>query len=363
MARLKDVAQAADVSIATVSNVLNGTKAVTPEVERRVLEAIARLGYHPNPHAQSLRTGHSRTFGLLVPDLTNPYFPALVQAVEATARAHGHALLVMDAGNEAEREAEALALMANYRVAGVIWVPVADRGTANGHFPIVTVDRPVAAYDAVVADHRQGGALVAQHAFDLGHRRVGLLSGPRALPSAALRREGFLAAAAGRLDVVWEREVPFSSDLPPDVVARLAEPECTLVACANDAVAVGVLRALRSANLRVPEQVSVSGFDDVPWADFVEPALTTVRQPLGALGADAVTMLQARIASPELPPQRLTLPVELIERRSAARPVSIRVAGDDARTRPRPSPPRVAASDAPTGEGDGRPALHTEACG
>ncbi len=325
MAKLKDVANAAGVSTATVSNVLNGTKPVTPEVERRVLAAIARLAYRPNPHARSLRTGHSRTFGLLVPDLTNPYFPALVQAVEATARTHGHALIVMDTGNDVAREDEAFALMASYRVAGAIWVPVADRRPPHARFPVVTVDRAVDGCDTVVADHALGGALVARHARALGHRRVGLLSGPRALPSAALRRSGFLRAAADvgeALDVVWELEVPFSSDLPADAAARVIAGECSLVVCANDAVAVGVLRTLRQAGRRVPEHVSVIGFDDVPWADFIEPALTTVRQPLGALGAGAVTMLQARIASPELPRQRAVLPVELVARRSAAESVT-----------------------------------------
>jgi LacI family transcriptional regulator len=318
MARLKDVAQAAGVSTATVSNVLRGTKATTPEVQQRVRDAIERLGYLPNPHAQSLRTGHSRTLGVVVPDLTNPFFPALVQAIETTSRAHGYALLVMDAGNDVVREAESLALMSSYRVAGVIWVPVGDDPRVAWPFPIVTVDRPVAGRDAVVADHAQGGALIARHAIALGHRRIGMLAGPRALPSAALRREGFYAAADSGLHVAWEHEVPFSSDLPAAVRARLRQPDCSLVVCANDAVAVGVLRALREAGIGVPDDVSVIGFDDVPWAEFIDPALTTVRQPVAVLGAEAVTMLVDRIAKPGAPPSYWTLEVELVVRRSAA---------------------------------------------
>jgi LacI family transcriptional regulator len=318
MARLKDVANAAGVSIATASNVLRGAKATTPEVQRRVRDAIERLGYVPNPHAQSLRTGHSHTIGVVVPDLTNPYFPALVQAIETTARDRGYALIVMDANNDVRREAESLALMASYRVAGVIWVPVAEDPAVAWPFPIVTVDRPVAGCDAIVADHVQGGVLIARHAHALGHRRIGLLSGPRALPSAALRREGFFAIADGALHVAWEFEVPFSSDLPAPVLARLQRPDCSLVVCANDAVAVGVLRALRGAGLDVPADVSVIGFDDVPWAEFIEPALTTVRQPLPALGSGAVEMLHLRIAGPNDPPRYRTLEVELIARRSAA---------------------------------------------
>ena len=318
MARLKDIARAAGVSIATVSNVVNGTKATTPAVEHRVLAAIERLGYRADPHARTLRTGASRSLGLVVPDLTNPYFPALVQAIETRARELGFVLIVMDAGNDAERETEALSLLASYRVAGVVWVPVEHERSLDWPYPIVTVDRAVPGCDTVVADHVQGGTLVGQHVLALGHRRIGLLSGPRTLPSAAERRAAFLEAVAGRAEIAWELAVPFSSELTSEVAARIAEPDCSLVVCANDAVAVAVLRAARDAGLRVPDDLSVIGFDDVPWADFVEPALTTVRQPLPELGRNAVTTLHARIADPERALHRETLPVALVERHSAA---------------------------------------------
>jgi len=316
MATLKDIARAAGVSIATVSNVVNGTKPATPEVLERVQSAIAALGYVPNPHAQTLRTGSSRTLGLVVPDLTNPYFPALVQAVETTARALGYVLIVMDAGNDAEREHEALTLLAGYRVAGVVWVPVDEGRPLAWPYPIVTVDRPVPGCDTVAADHHQGGRLIAQHAAARGHRRIGLLTGPRHLPSAMLRRDGFLSALAAGSEVAWELDVPFSSDLPAAVRARLRQPDCSLVVCANDAVAVAVVRHAREAGWRVPDQLAVIGFDDVPWADFVDPGLTTVRQPLAELGTQAVTMLQRRIDDPNRAIQQQTLSVELVVRRS-----------------------------------------------
>ena len=320
MATLKDIARAAGVSIATVSNVVNGTKAATPQVHQRVRDAIARLGYVPNPHALSLRTGQSHTLGLVVPDLTNPYFPALVQAIETTARSLGYVLIVMDAGNDAGRETEALSLLAGYRVAGVVWVPVDDERPLDWPFPIVTVDRPVRGCDTVAADHAQGGALIGAHALALGHRRVGLLSGPRDLPSATRRRAGFLRAIEGLAEVAWEHEVPFSSDLPATVRPRLHAPDCSLVVGANDAVAVAVVRHLREAGVCVPEDVAVIGFDDVPWADLVHPGLTTVRQPLADLGASAVGMLHDRIADPSIPLQQRTLAVELVVRSSTARP-------------------------------------------
>lgn len=319
MATLKDIARAAGVSIATVSNVVNGTKPATPDVHRRVHDAIERLGYVPNPHAQSLRTGHSRTLGLVVPDLTNPFFPALVQAVETTARSLGYVLIVMDAGNDAQRETEALALMGTYRVAGVVWVPVDDARSRTWPYPVVTVDRSVEGCDTVAADHAHGGALVAAHAIARGHRRIGLLTGPRHLASAMLRRRGFLDAVAGSAEIAWEHEVPFSMDLPTAVRARLHTPDCTLVVCANDAVAVAVVRQARQGGLRVPDDLAVVGFDDVPWAEFVDPALTTVRQPLADLGTNAVAMLHARITNPGLALQRRILDVELVVRVSTER--------------------------------------------
>lgn len=318
MATLKDIARAAGVSIATVSNVVNGTKSATPAVRRRVLEAIELLGYVPNPHAQTLRTGQSHTLGLVVPDLTNPFFPALVQAIEARARERGHVLIVMDAGNDAEREQQALSLLASYRVAGVIWVPVDDRRAPTLPFPLVTVDRAVPGCDAVVADHAQGGALIAEHALAQGHRQIGLLAGPQQLPSAAARRRGFVEALDGHATLAWEYEVPFDGQLPPEVERRLVRPQCSLVVCANDAVAVAVVRRAREVGLLVPADLAVTGFDDVPWADFVDPALTTVRQPLGDLGARAVDMLRERIDRPDRPPRHETLPVALVVRRSSA---------------------------------------------
>lgn len=316
MATLKDIARTAGVSIATVSNVANGTKPVTPEVAARVQAAIAHHGYVPNPHAQSLRTGHSRTLGLVVPDLTNPYFPALVQAIETTARALGYVLIVMDSANDADREGEALALLASFHVAGVVWVPVDDQRTLDGPYPILTVDRPVPGCDTVVADHALGGALIADYARSNGHRRIGLLSGPRHLPSATLRRGGFLNALTDA-DVAWEYEVPFSSQLPEVVREQLRSPNCSLVVCANDAVAVAVIRRAREVGLRIPDDLAVIGFDDVPWADFIDPGLTTVRQPLADLGTQAATLLHRRISDPSHPPQLRTLPVELVIRGSA----------------------------------------------
>ena len=320
MASLKDVAKLAGVSIATVSYVLRGTKVVSSEVERRVRQAVRALDYQPNRTAQALRTGRSGTLGLIVPDLTNPFFPLLVQAIETTGRALGYALILIDSQNDPATERQGLELLASYNVEGAIWIPVADAPGEPWRFPTVVVDRPLEGFDVVQADHAQGGELLAAYAVRLGHRRVGLLSGPRTLASAAERRDGFLRAAAGKLEVVWEREAPFALELPPEVVQLLWRREATLVVCSNDTLAVGVVRAVHERGWRVPDDLSVLGFDDVPWAALVEPPLSTVRQPVAELGRRTVARLHARIQAPETPLCREVLPVTLIERRSA-RPV------------------------------------------
>jgi LacI family transcriptional regulator len=317
MVNLKDVAQAAGVSVATVSYVLRGAKPVSREVEARVWQAARELGYQPNRSAQTLRTGRSRTLGLLVPDLTNPYFPALVQAIETTGRSLGYALILIDAQNDPATEREGLELLAGYSVAGLVWVPVADP-PGPLPYPAVLVDRSAEGFDVVQADHYQGGALLAAYALELGHRRIGLFSGPAELSSARSRRRGFLAGLKG-LKPVWECSIPFALELPDSALAHLACNEVTLLVCANDVVAIGVLRALKQLGVMVPEEVSVLGFDDVPWAALLEPPLSTVRQPVAELGRTAVMLLHERIQAPEVSVKRQVLPVELIARRSAHR--------------------------------------------
>ena len=315
MASLKDVARAAEVSIATVSHVLRGTKRVTPEVAGRVRAAAERLGYVPNRQARGLRTGRSHTFGVVLPDLGNPFFPALFHAIEVAARAQDYAVLVSDSENDPVLERGALRLMGALQVDGVVWAPVGDDAVAPA-LPTVTVDRPVVGCDTVHADHRAGGVAVGRHLLGVGLRRIGLLSGPAGLPSARERREGLLSVLPAGGEPCWELAVPFSHELPLEVQARLAAPDVDVVVCANDAVAVGAARALARAGVRVPQDVSLVGFDDIPWAALMDPPLTTVRQPLAAIGAEAVRLLRERLAHPDLPVQQAVLPVELVARGS-----------------------------------------------
>lgn len=321
MATIRDVALRAGVSVATVSYVLNGKKQVSDGVTARVVAAASELNYRPSRSARALRKGHSNTVGLVLPDITNPFFPTLAQAVEHNARKRGFGVVFVDAQGSLEAEREGLELLSEYGVAGAIWCPVGDAvPPAPLAFPVVLLDRPVAGFDAVYSDFVAGGRLAAACALRLGHERIGLLSGPRTLASARLRRQGFLAglAAQGRLEPVWEHVVPFSSDLPAAASDALLKRDITLLVAANDAVAIGVLKRAREAGIAVPSELSVIGFDDISWAELVFPALSTVRQPLAKLGESAVSLLQRRLDAPNGDPQAVVLGVEFVERGSTA---------------------------------------------
>lgn len=316
MAKLQDVAREAGVSIASASHALTGSKPVSAALRRRVREAAERIGYVPHRQARTLRTGRSQTLGVVLPDLANPFFPALLQATCAAARAAGYGTLVADAGGDAEGERAAIELLAAHRVDGLVWAPVAGPEAAPD-IPTVTVDRAATGCDGVAADHREAGRLIARHLRAAGRSRPIALHGPPDVPSARARREGFLEAWDGSL--AHEARVPFSHRLPAEVLRLLADENADFdaVACANDAVALGVMNALQRSGRRVPETVAVVGVDDIAFAELAEPALTTVRQPVEALGREAVRLLLGRLGGASGPPRSVTLPVRLVVRASS----------------------------------------------
>lgn len=314
---LRDVARLAGVSTATVSFVINDTKPVAAGTRARVEAAIAALGYRRSPSARALRTGRHHAIGLLLPDLINPFFPALAQAVTEAAWARGHALILAGGGGGQAEETEALAALSE-RADGIIWIPGSPDPMGRPSVPAVILDRPSAslgAFDSISADHHAGGVAAARLLRRLGRRRIGLLAGPGDSPSAAGRRDGFLAAIDAA-DLLWQCEAPFALDLPEAVAARLRDPALDAVFAASDVMAIGVLRRLRDQGVAVPEDVAVIGFDDIPWAALVEPPLTTIRQPVAELGDRAVATLIARLGDPDRKLVHEILPVSLVERAS-----------------------------------------------
>jgi len=320
MVTVKDVAAAVGVSIATVSNVLNERPNVGAATRRKVLEVARRLGYRPNRAAQAMRTGRTRTLGLVLPDLTNPFFPELAQAVENKARSLGLVVCLIDSQGSAHSESDGVSLLLQHAVDGIIWCPLGPRLPASLKKlkgPMVLIDRPRPGYAAVHSNYEMGGRLLAEYALRMGHTRVGLLSGPQQLESARQRRHGFAKAFPGDIQIAWEVSVPFDGTLTPEAVEALERRrKATLIVAGNDLIAISAMRCLSSWGVAVPDEISVTGFDNIRWTDLVTPRLTTIAQPVGAIGARAVELLLEQIEGQNVGSARTVFDVELVERDS-----------------------------------------------
>lgn len=320
MATIKDLAAKVGVSVATVSNVLNGKPNVGAAVRQKVLRAARELSYRPHRAAQAMRKGRTRAIGLVLPDLTNPFFPQLAQAVESTARNLGLLVCLIDSQGGAQGETDGLSLLVQHGVDGVIWCPVGPQVPAPLRAldrPVVLIDRPKPGFAAVHSNYLMGGQLLARYALQQGHTRVGLLSGPQDLESAQQRRNGFVRAFPRRVEIAWEVRLGFDGMLSREARdALLRRRQVTLIVAGNDLIAINAIHFLAEHHVNVPDDVSVTGFDDISWARIVSPRLTTVAQPLAAIGKRAVELLQERMSGATIPSRATVFDVTLAERES-----------------------------------------------
>jgi LacI family transcriptional regulator len=320
MSTIKDLAARVGVSVATVSNALNDKPNVGAAVRDRVLRAVKELGYRPHRAAQAMRKGRTRAIGLVLPDLTNPFFPQLAQAVESTARNLGLLVCLIDSQGGAEGERHGWTLLSQHGVDGVIWCPVGPHeppAVREMERPVVLIDRPKAGFAAVHSNYVMGGELLANYALQQGHTRVGLLSGPSNLESARQRRNGFVRAFPRRIDIAWEVRVGFDGILTREARDTLLRRQrATLIVAGNDLIAINAIHFLAEHKVSVPYDVSVTGFDDISWAKIVSPRLTTISQPLTAIGTRAVELLQERMSGAAIPSRATVFDVALVERDS-----------------------------------------------
>ena len=330
---IRDVAELAGVSIATVSHSLSGNRPVSPETSARVLAAVEQLGYRPNRVAASMVTRRTHTIALVVPDIANPFFASLVKAVESAAIERGYTTVACSSDANSDLEERYLDLLLDEQVDALIYdgdhdrfgsrlERLAERGTA-----IVVVDRAEGvreAFASVVVDNSAGGTLVAQHLIDLGHRHVAMVAGPRGLSTSGPRVDGFCSTLKSCGIRIGEHTVCRAQDLTLEAGVHAVEhllavdPTITAIFCENDLVALGSIRVARQRGLDVPGDISIVGFDDIFVSSLVSPALTTVRQPVGELGASAVDI--ALQLMEDKPPTRTVLPVELVFRESSGPP-------------------------------------------
>ena len=316
---LRDIAEITGVSTATVSYVLNGKGSVGANIQKLVLETAKEVGYRANHAAKATRTGQTLSIGLILPDLKNPYFPQLAQVVQSAARRAGYAVFLVDSEENEDIEREGAEDLISRGVEGLIWCPATEHDSLSEYridVPIVVVDRPLPNYDTISSDYYSGGRLLSDHILSLGHKRIGMIVGPQSLSSAKLRRDGFVDHLDGKAQVEWEVENAFSIDLSNETRARLGDLEVSAIVCGNDFIAIGVMRALHELGRSVPQDVSVVGFDDIPWARFSIPGLATVRQPFSKLGNEAAALLIRRITGDDAPQVNMSLDMRLVTRGS-----------------------------------------------
>ena len=327
MVSIKDVAEAAGVSTATVSRVLSNGLHVRPEVRERVMAAVERLGYRPNLVARSLRAQQSNTIGLIVSDISNPFFTALSRAVEDTAYEQGFSVLLCNTDEDPEKEAIYLNLMRDTSVAGAIMSPtrktVANFAESNLPLPIVVVDRFISNgdVDTVLLDNVDAAYRLITHLIERGYRRIAALCSEMSTGlerqvgyEKALRAHGLAPKSEYMKYVPPKSEAGYAATLK---MLDVAEPPDALFTI-NSLIAEGALQAIRERNLTIPDDIALVTFDDTTWSSLVQPPITLIAQPTYEIGKTAAELLIQRIADPGRPTRQVILKGQLLVRGSSA---------------------------------------------
>lgn len=306
MATMSDVARLAGVSTATVSRVLNGTAPVDPRRAQRVAAAVEQLGYRPNGAARSLRTRRSAILGLIISDIRNPFYTDMVRAVEDVAYAHGYSLVLCNASESQRRERQYLDLAVAENFSGVMLAPGATDAAEldlvlSRRIPVVTVNGRLNtdSIDSVVVDNARGAATAVDHLVGQGRRRIACIAGPVGAYTSSQRLCGYRRAmqSAG-IDVPpdWVQHGDFRAESGAAAMRRLLELDSLDALLAlNNQMTLGAWVELKRADVSIPDEVAVIGFDGVPWAEALTPTLTTVTQPIYELGATTAKLLLDRI--------------------------------------------------------------------
>lgn len=331
-ATIYDVARHVGVSIATVSRALNGTGQIAPDTRAQIDDAVRTLGYKPNNLARSLVTRSTQTIALLLPDITNPFYPGLVKGVQDCAHRHGYMVLLCTAEGDPAGEESYLAMLRARQVDGALvdglQLPKARIGAlVDDGFPIVSLDRDIdnAVVPLVQVDNRRGARLATEYLLELGHRRIAHVLGFEGLRITSERRRGYeeaLRAAGVDVDPHLVAPGAFTEDGGRAAIDELLDRagEVTAVFAANDLSAIGVLSGLAKRGIRVPEEISVVGFDDLRLASYVSPPLTTVHQPAEEIGTRAAQVLIDLLQGRRRRQRRILLEPTLVVRGSSGPP-------------------------------------------
>ena len=327
-ATISEVAARAGVSTATVSRVIAGTGQVGDTLRSRVVRAARELDYLPNRVARNLRVRTTRTIGVVIPDILNPFFTGVVRGIEDALQLEDYTLLLGNSDGQTERERLYLDTLRGEGVAGILFVPSngekdAYRSLRRAGIPVVAIDRsPVGLdVDLVTVTNEEGAHSAVAHLLSAGWKRIGLIAGPSHVNVARERERGYVraleeAGMATSPDLV--RRADFREQGGYDAMRSLLElaERPTAVFVANNLMAMGALHAISDAGLEIPKDIGIVSFDDLPWGAWLQPALTVVDQPAHDLGATAARILLSRLRDPDRPIRKVILQTKLVVRAS-----------------------------------------------
>lgn len=326
---MHDIARHASVSVGTVSHVINGTTPVRDEIKRRVQEAIEKLGYHPNHLSRALRTQQSKLIGMVIPDITNPFFPSVVRGVEDVAYKSSYRILLCNADNNIDKEREYLNDLRSFMPAGIILIPSDDHNLDwTGDVPVVCIDRkpPGWKHDSVTVENFEGGFSAGKHFASLKHEVIGIIRGPSNVVSSNERVRGFVdALRRSRITISPEyiQEGYFSQESGYTCAMRLLRlvPRPTAIFACSDLMAIGALAAVKACKIECPKDVSIIGYDGLSLTDYTEPPLTSISQPSYQLGYAAARLLLDRINGDQSAPRNIVLKTQLKLQDSVQSPI------------------------------------------
>jgi LacI family transcriptional regulator len=331
MVTIKDVAKQARVSTMTVSNVLNRTSKVTPELRERVLSAARELRYHPSAIARSLRTNRTHTIGMIMPDITNPFFPAVVRGAEDVLNQEGYTLIAGNSDSDTEKEERYYRTFTARRVEGLFLIASATTRAPEyllhhdlHGVPVVFIDRFYKGVraDAVFSDNVGGSLRAVNHLFECGHRRIGIITGPLELQNAKMRLEGYKRSLANhheKIDkqLIREGEYHVRSGYEQTKLLLSLKRRPTALFVSNAPMTYGALRAIRETRIKCPDELALISFDDMDWFEVAHPSISGVAQDAYGLGTTAARLLLKRLRG-ELtgPPRHKVLRTKLVLRGS-----------------------------------------------
>ncbi|MGI6131736.1 MAG: LacI family DNA-binding transcriptional regulator [Bacillota bacterium] len=328
MATIYQIAKIAGVSAATVSRALNDSGCVRAELRDRIRSIAKELDYQPNSLARGLLNKRTYTLGLVMPDITNPFFPAVARGVEDVAHSHGYGVILCNTDGSPHREGDCLTMLRTKCVDGIIFIASHVRakhleGLRRAGIPVVLADRRLeGVHDSVLTDNVGGARQAVSHLLSLGHRAIAVVVGPANLATTEERLSGYSIALCEH-GVEFDPGLVFEGDFRQhsgyELALKIADmgPMPTAVFAANDLMAVGALAAFSERGVRVPDDIALVGYDDIMISRVTTPRLTTVAQPKYEMGTTACETLLKRIETPDSPTQSIVLKPQLVVRESS----------------------------------------------